>query len=589
MAPIPLYVKGGVWSNLEDQIVKAAIQKYGTHQWSKVASLLHKKTAKQCETRWNEYLNPKLNFSEFTREEDARLLDLAGRLPNQWRSIADAMGRTAQVCIERYNKLLAEDEQDSELNLGSSLEFNVGDLNPKSDTIAAKPDGNELGDDEREMLAEARARLLNTQGKKATRKVRERMLEESKRIAQLQKRRELKQAGVRTAIKLPKKRFATELDYNQDVIYEQAPLPGVYDTSQEDARLAKEFQEFEKKVERRGLNKDQTSSGHLPRSAKDNRPDVGLGQVNKGNFGPKTLTDEYKKPALSLPKPGSRAAVSEEDIQLKRRKILANHLDEPLLKIEGDQNIPTQLETKEPLSERMDKKAYLRSLFAALPEAKNDFEVVLESEEEEVADDDDETAAPSTGKESASQSPSLSGKTVESLELPNERIPLKLQSLNEARLPTPPFRENPKDDFELTFNELVATSLMKEDYQQPKDYQAYLHEVENEMKHVQIAGTGQSSEQWQPPALDELLESIRSRHHDICELQKQMSYIEPIASQNDQISRNICGEQLARVRTLQHRYYVNYKMYQDEVKGIHARRQRLEADIEQTKKTAQLH
>lgn len=579
MAPIPLYVKGGVWSNLEDQIVKAAIQKYGTLQWSKVASLLQKKTAKQCETRWNEYLNPKLNFSGFTREEDARLLDLAGRLPNQWRSIADAMGRTAQVCIERYNKLLAEDEQDSELNLGSSLEFNVGDLNPKSDTLAAKPDGNELGDDEREMLAEARARLLNTQGKKATRKVRERMLEESKRIAQLQKRRELKQAGVRTAIKLPKKRFATEIDYNQDVVYEQAPLPGVYDTSQEDARLAKEFQEFEKKVERRGL-KDQTSAGDLRGSTKDRRPDIGLGQVKKGNFGGKILTDDYKKPALSLPKPGARTAVWEEDIQLKRRKILGNHLDEPIVKIEDDQNIRTRLETKESLPERRDKKAYLRSLFATLPEAKNDFEIVLDSEE-----DDDETTAP--GEESASKTPSLSGETLQVSELPNDAIPLKLQSLNDARLPAPPFRENPKDDFELTFNELVATSLMKEDYQQPRDYQTYLQQVENEMKHVQIAGTDQPSDQYQPPEREELLECINSRRHDIRELQKQMSYVDPVASQNDQMCKTICGEQLARVRALQHRYYINYKMYQDELRGIQARRQRLEADVQQSK-TSQL-
>ena len=137
MPPVPVYVKGGVWTNLEDQIVKAAIQKYGTHQWSKIASLLQRKTAKQCETRWNEYLNPKINFDEFSKEEDARLLDLARRLPNQWRTIADAMGRTAQVCIDRYNRLMEGDEHDPELSLGSSLEFKVGDLNPKSDTLSA--------------------------------------------------------------------------------------------------------------------------------------------------------------------------------------------------------------------------------------------------------------------------------------------------------------------------------------------------------------------------------------------------------------------------------------------------------------------
>lgn len=211
MPPVPIYVKGGVWTNVEDQILKAAVQKYGTHQWSKVASLLQKKTARQSELRWNEYLNPKLNFTEFSKEEDAQLLDLARELPNQWRTIADMMARPAQVCVERYNRLLeSEDSGGAALSTGVT-DLKVGDINPNAETQMARPDNGDLEDEEKEMLAEARARLLNTQGKKATRKIRERMLEESKRIAELQKRRELKQAGINVAIKKPKKNTAPTL------------------------------------------------------------------------------------------------------------------------------------------------------------------------------------------------------------------------------------------------------------------------------------------------------------------------------------------------------------------------------------------
>lgn len=46
------------------------------------------------------------------------------------------------------------------------------------------------------MLSEARARLANTQGKKAKRKAREKQLEEARRLASLQKRRELRAAGI---------------------------------------------------------------------------------------------------------------------------------------------------------------------------------------------------------------------------------------------------------------------------------------------------------------------------------------------------------------------------------------------------------
>ena len=45
------YLRGGVWKNSEDEILKAAIMKYGKTQWARVASLLPKKSAKQCKAR----------------------------------------------------------------------------------------------------------------------------------------------------------------------------------------------------------------------------------------------------------------------------------------------------------------------------------------------------------------------------------------------------------------------------------------------------------------------------------------------------------------------------------------------------------
>ena len=54
----------------------------------------------------------------------------------------------------------------------------------------------DMDEDELEMLSEARARLANTQGKKAKRKAREKRLDEAKRLASLQKRREMRAAGI---------------------------------------------------------------------------------------------------------------------------------------------------------------------------------------------------------------------------------------------------------------------------------------------------------------------------------------------------------------------------------------------------------
>lgn len=66
-----------------------------------------------------------------------------------------------------------------------------GETNSNPETKPARPDLKNMDEDEVEMLSEARARLANTQGKKATRKMRKKQLEEASRLASLQKRREL--------------------------------------------------------------------------------------------------------------------------------------------------------------------------------------------------------------------------------------------------------------------------------------------------------------------------------------------------------------------------------------------------------------
>jgi len=78
----------------------------------------------------------------------------------------------------------------------SARKLRAGDIDPHPETKPARPDPIDMDEDEIEMLQEARARLANTQGKKAKRKAREKMLNEAKRLADLQKRRELKQAGL---------------------------------------------------------------------------------------------------------------------------------------------------------------------------------------------------------------------------------------------------------------------------------------------------------------------------------------------------------------------------------------------------------
>lgn len=79
--------------------------KYGKNQWSRIASLLHRKSAKQCKARWYEWLDPRIKKTEWSREEDEKLLHLAKIMPTQWRTIAPIVGRTAAQCLERLKYL----------------------------------------------------------------------------------------------------------------------------------------------------------------------------------------------------------------------------------------------------------------------------------------------------------------------------------------------------------------------------------------------------------------------------------------------------------------------------------------------------
>ncbi|KAF3189376.1 Pre-mRNA-splicing factor cef1 [Orbilia oligospora] len=281
-------VKGGVWTNVEDEILKASVSKYGLNQWARVSSLLARKTPKQCKARWLEWLDPGIRKIEWSKEEDEKLLHLAKLMPTQWRTIAPLVGRTATQCLERYQKLLddAEARENEELGLGGPdgaetlaptadqvRKLRPGEMDPDPETKPARPDAIDMDEDEKEMLSEARARLANTQGKKAKRKARERQLEASRRLAVLQKRRELKHAGIN--IKLTNRKKG-QMDYNADIPFEKKAAAGFYDTSEEQARNERTLQAFDprKAVVQSKRKGDQDDDNDPKRRKKGQNADV---------------------------------------------------------------------------------------------------------------------------------------------------------------------------------------------------------------------------------------------------------------------------------------------------------------------------
>ncbi|KAM9903754.1 hypothetical protein OXX69_007825 [Metschnikowia pulcherrima] len=383
MAP-PIYVKGGVWTNVEDQILKAAVSKYGLTQWSRVASLLPKKTAKQAKARWNEYLNPSIDRSAWTREDDEKLLGVAKLLPNQWRTIASVMGRTATHCVERYQKLLEDaveggkDGEDAELALAGPGIESMPALGNAFESLVARPDDEIMAEDEREMLSEAKSRLANTQGKKAKRKDRERMLEESRRVALLQKRRELKAAGISVSLTSKNRARRKEFDFNADIPHERQPQPGLYDVSGEDLVNEQAREKFQREVNFKGLDfgvkKDK-------KSVKDAGKDAQRARANVRSAAEAVSTldaaQQAKRRKLELPSPGT---VPEED------KIGERILEKSRLLLSASNNAPNipRTESLRPShthkpSKASRKKAVsaLKSLLSKVPAPKASTQLIL--------------------------------------------------------------------------------------------------------------------------------------------------------------------------------------------------------------------
>lgn len=205
--------------------------KYGLNQWPRVSSLFYERTAAECKARWFEWLEPSIKKTEWSKEEEEKLLHMAKLMPSQWRTIASMVGRTAQQCIEHYEYLLnkAQEKTTNSQDDLDKLGQNKKNYNPESQP--AKPDPTDLDPSELEMLSEARARFANTQGKKDKRKARQDQIKEANLLVNIQKNRELKAANIEPKLSF-KRKSETDFSYSKST-------KGFYDTKNDPEPIVK--------------------------------------------------------------------------------------------------------------------------------------------------------------------------------------------------------------------------------------------------------------------------------------------------------------------------------------------------------------
>ncbi|OEJ90001.1 Pre-mRNA-splicing factor CEF1 [Hanseniaspora opuntiae] len=301
------------WSEKEDDILTRSIQKYGINKWNKVATLLMKKSAIQCKLRWEEYLSPKINNNkqvQFNPDEDKQLIDLYEMHRDQWKTIADIMGKTASSCFNRYNELISSDPQ--------QMDFNVNDLSGTSKDQKKKkdiktmlsadslvPESNDTSVTEK-ISHDAEQRLVANLDKKKIKKMKAERDFLEMITSNIESRRNALKIGLKNkTLKLPnqvmKFKGLTELLTDDHLKY---PPKGTYDTANELEQNKKMLSKFEYLVKKKGVYLANKELGFdhiykkrdLKKEIEKINPQVQIGKVRNFKANEREVQNKHEMP-----------------------------------------------------------------------------------------------------------------------------------------------------------------------------------------------------------------------------------------------------------------------------------------------------